>query len=99
MGTLVIEHQGFHCPTIFCRIRKYLCLHKKDSFISELTQVRVQKRAMAPKATDTVVPKVKILTHGKLKLKKLFKAGSSASKEKEEKPLSKKELAAKKKVI
>jgi 26S proteasome regulatory subunit N1 len=36
---------------------------------------------MAPKATDPVVPK----------------AGSSASKEKEEKPLSKKELAAKKK--
>ena len=54
---------------------------------------------MAPKATDTVVSKVKILTHGKLKLRKLFQAGSSASKEKEEKPLSKKELAAKKKVI
>jgi len=35
---------------------------------------------MAPKATDPVIPK----------------AGSSAAKEKEEKPLSKKELAAKK---
>ena len=59
----------------------------------------MQKRTMAPKATDTVVPKVKILNHGKSKLKKLSKAGSSASKEKEEKPLSKKELAAKEKVI
>ena len=72
---------------------------KKTPFISEFTQVRVQRGTMAPKATDTVVSKVKILTHGKLKLRKLFKAGSSASKEKEEKPLSKKELAAKKKVI